>query len=126
MLSLIKAIAYFICRPFDIVQLTIVRRYIDAQGHYIGELYEAGRMIGTSCDNLPLGADILSPVVNPTICYRKSFLDPLPDNTLRVGSLEPKDNANVQAYVATRRFCVIRVTVLNRFIEYVLQGNVKI
>ena len=123
MLSFLKAIVYFLCHPFDIVNLTVVRRYIDAQGHFIGELYEGdgrdAKMIGASCDNWSLDADVKPLIGLPRICWRKSFLDPLPVNTLRVGALEPRDNAAVQAYIATRQFAVIRVAVLNRFIEFV-------
>ena len=130
MLTFLKAIGYFLCHPFDTFNVTIVRRYADAQGHYIGELYEGdgrdAKMIGASCDNWPLNADIKALPMHPRVCYRKSFLEPLPDNTLRVGAFEPSLNVIVQEYVAARRFLPLRVTVRNRFIEYVLQGNVKI
>ncbi len=125
MLSFVKALAYVMCHPFDIFYLTVVRRYVDAQGHFIGELYEGtGReahMIGASCDNWPLDADT-SPLPGfPSVCWRKSFLDALPKNTLRVGSFEPESNARVQAYVAMRRWLPLRVTVHNRFVEYILE-----
>ena len=124
MLSFLKAIAYFLCHPFDIVKLTIVRRYVDAQGHYIGELYEGAgrysRMIGATCDNMSLNADMATYGVDPFICYSKSFLDPLPAYTLRVGALEPSFNAIVQEYIALRRFNRVRVIVLNRFVEHVM------
>lgn len=126
MLSFLKAIGYFLAHPFDTVDLTIVRRYADAQTHFIGELYEGSgrdaKMIGMSCDNLPLNAVTGS----YDISYTHSFLDALPAMTIRVGALEPKDNAKIQEYIALRRFCMIRVTIMNRFIEYVLQGNVKL
>lgn len=130
MLTFLKAIGYFLCHPFDTFNVTVVRRYADAQGHFIGELYEGdgrdAKMIGASCDNWPLNADIKALPMHPRVCYRKSFLEPLPDNTLRVGAFEPSLNVIVQEYVAARRFLPLRVTVRNRFIEYVLQGNVKI
>jgi hypothetical protein len=102
------------------LDLTVVRRYADAQGNYIGELYENGRMIGASCDSWPLDADTRPMPMHPKICWSKSFLDPLPKNTLRIGSFDPTDNADVQAYVAKRRFLPLRVVVLNRFVEHVL------
>ena len=120
----LEAIGYFLCHPFDITHLTIVRRYVDAQGHYIGELYDGdsrdAKMIGMSCDSWPLNADITSLPPSPRICWRLSFLDPLPANTLRVGAMEPRDNAKVQEYLAIRRYSIIRVVVLNRFVEHVM------
>jgi len=126
MLSFLKSTGYFLCHPFDTFNVTIVRRYADAQGNYIGELYENERMIGASCDNWPLNDTVASSLRHSRVCYSKSFLEPLPDNTLRVGAFEPSLNVIVQEYVAARRFLPLRVTVCNRFIEYVLQGNVKI
>jgi hypothetical protein len=120
MLTLLKAIVYFIAHPFDTFNVTIVRRYADAQGHFIGELYQDERMIGASCDNWPLNADMETYGVRPSLCYRKSFLEPLPSNTLRVGAFEPSLNAIVQEYVALRRFLPLRVMVHNRFVEHVM------
>jgi len=124
MLSFIKALAYRLCHPFEIVTFTVVRRYVDAQGHYIGELYDGSdpdsKMIGASCDSWPLNADTSPLPDNPRVCWRLSFLDPLPVNTLRVGALEPKDNAKVQAYVSMKRFNTMRVSVHNRFVEHVM------
>jgi hypothetical protein len=123
-LSFVKALAHSAWHPFDILHLTIVRRYADAQGNYIGELYEGdgrgAKMIGASCDNWPLNADVAPLPAMPRVCWKKEFPEPLPKNTLRVGAMEPQDNARVQAYVALRRFCVIRITVMNRFVEHVL------
>lgn len=116
-----------VLHPFDITHLTIVRRYADAQGHYIGELYEGnGRnalMIGASCDNFPLDQDTRPEMANPKICWRHSFLEPLPENTVRVGSFEPQLNGFVQRYMARRRFCITRLLVLNRFVEHVMEAK---
>lgn len=120
MLDVIKAIGYTLCHPFDTFDVTVVRRYVDAQGHYIGELYDGGKMIGYSCDNLSL----VGPLSKATLCWSKSFLDILPPNTIRVGALEPRDNANVQAYVAIRRWLPFRVTILNRFVEHVMEHKI--
>jgi hypothetical protein len=127
-LSMLRALWFVALHPFDTFKLTIVRRYADAQGNYIGELYEGdgatARMIGASCDNWPLDADVSPLPMHPRICWSKSFLDPLPKNTLRVGAMEPQDNEDVQAYIAARRFAPLRVTVLNRFVEYVLDKKI--
>jgi hypothetical protein len=127
MLSFLRAIVYVACHPFDVFSVTVVRRYVDAQGHYIGELYEGNsreaRMIGASCDNLSLQADSATYGVIPNLCYRRTFLEPMPLYTLRVGAMLPKDNAMVQAYVSARRWLPLRVTVLNRFVEHVLGGG---
>ena len=120
MLSFLKAAAFFATHPFDTFNVTVVRRYADAQGHFIGELYQDERMIGASCDNWPLDADVSPLPMHPRVCWRKSFLEPLPANTLRVGAFEPSLNAIVQEYVALRRFLPLRVTVRNRFVEHVL------
>lgn len=121
--TFLKSLAYFITHPFDTFNVTIVRRYVDAQGHYIGELYQDSRMIGASCDNWPLNADTSPIAMHPRVCWRKSFLDPLPPNTLRVGAFEPYLNGIVQEYVSVRRWLPLRVTVQNRFIETVLEGR---
>lgn len=127
MIRLIRAVWYFVFHPFDIVHLTVVRRYADAQKNFIGELYEgegrSAKMIGASCDNWPLNADASPLPGAPRICWKEEFTSPLPSNTLRVGALEPKDNQSVQDYIAIRRFCIIRVTVLNRFVEHILESD---
>jgi hypothetical protein len=123
-LLFVKACWYTVMHPFDVIYFTVVRRYADAQGNYISELYEGNgrdaKMIGASCDNWPLDADMKPLPTHPQLCWSKSFLDPLPRNTLRVGAMEPQDNARTQEYISIRRFCVIRIMVLNRFVEYVL------
>jgi hypothetical protein len=125
MLSFVRAVWYFIRHPLTVLDLTVVRRYADAQNNFIGELYEGhdrtSRMIGYSCDNWPLDADMSPLPLNPRLCYDKSFLDPLPANTLRVGAIEPENNSRVQEYVALRRYLPLRVTVLNRFVEHVME-----
>ncbi len=129
LLTFIRAIGYTLMHPFDTFNVTVVRRYVDAQANFIGELYEGdgrdARMIGASCDNWPLNADTAALPSQPSVCWRKSFLEPLPANTLRVGAIEPQDNARVQEYVALRRWLPLRVTVLNRFIETILEGNTR-
>lgn len=105
----------------------MVRRYADAQKNFIGELYDgAGRdakMIGATCDNWPMNADVKGLPGMPSLCWKKEFLAPLPANTLRVGALKPEDNKTVQDYIACRRFSPIRITVLNRFVEHILESD---
>lgn len=112
--------------PYDIVYLTVVRRYVDAQKNFIGELYlgegREAKMIGMACDTLPF--DVGLDPTRYTKCrfeFRKDFLAPMGPGALRVGALEPKDNEIVRQTIAIRRFCPIRVQVLNRFIEYVME-----
>lgn len=127
MISFLKALWYASLHPFDPVYLTVVRRYADAQKNFIGELYEGegrtAKMIGASCDNWPLNADVSPLRGSPQICWRKDFLSPLPLNTLRVGAMEPKDNRTVQQHIAARRFSPIRITVLNRFVEHIMESD---
>lgn len=127
MIAFVKALWYAAWHPFDPVHFTVVRRYVDAQGHFIGELYEGdgrdARMIGASCDNWPFNADVSPLPGHPSLCWRKDFLAPLPVNTLRVGAMEPRDNEAVQSYVASRQLCPIRITILNRFVEHVLEAD---
>lgn len=124
MISYIKALYYALFHR-ETLRLTIVRRYVDAQGHYIGELYvgegREAKMIGMACDNLPFDAETKKIYSLVNLCYSYSFLDRLPPQTIRVGGTEPKDHSATQEYMKLRRYCKIRVTVLNRFVEYVLE-----
>lgn len=126
MVSFIKAIFYILIHPFEIVNLTIVRRYADAQKHFIGELYEGSgreaKMIGMSCDNLPL--EVKPSMLNSIrVRWDRSFLDAIEPNTILVGAAEPQDNEKVREYVARRRFCTTHVNVLNRFVEHILESD---
>lgn len=127
MISFLKALWYVAFHPFDPVYFTVVRRYADAQKNFIGELYEGNgrdaKMIGASCDNWPLNADVSGLPGRPKLCWKKDFLAPLPANTLRVGAMEPKDNKTVQSYIASRQLSPIRITVLNRFVEHILESD---
>lgn len=124
LLGVLAAIGYTLLHPFDTFNITVVRRYIDAQGRYIGELYEGdgrdARMIGASCDNMPLNVEGWRLPLDAALCSRYSFLDAMPVNTIRVGAMEPQDNAAVQEYVALRRWLPLRVSILNRFVERVM------
>ncbi len=104
--------------------MTIVRRYVDAQKHFIGELYEGegrtARMIGMSCDSLPFTIEHAQPSALQCFC---EFTAPMKANRIRVGGQEPTDNAHVWKHVARWRFCIVRITVLNRFIERVMESD---
>lgn len=69
--------------------LAIVRRYVDMNGRYIGELYLNGVMIGASQDNLPL--DYAGGRLWLLDTWR-SFLAPLTWRTVRVGGTEPAND----------------------------------
>lgn len=124
MILFIKALIYIALHPFEPVHYTIVRRYADAQKHFIGELYAGdgreAKMIGMACDSFPL-----DPVddMQTDVRWGESFLDPMPAFTIRAGGAEPSDNAKVHEYVATRRFAPIRITILNRFVEHILESD---
>lgn len=103
------------------IHLAIVRRYTDANGNYIGELYmeRNGRqdMIGVSLDNLSV--DTIC--ANQTCCEidtRNDFLAPMDiPNTIRVGSHYPEDNDIVRAMIARIPRRRIELTIYNCFIE---------
>lgn len=123
MILFIRSILYVLAHPFDVVHYTVVRRYADAQKHFIGELYEGNgrtaKMIGMTCDNLPL--QITN--IDSALCWRRDFLAPMEADTIRVGGQTPKDNAHVLEYVALRRFCPFRMVILNRFVEHILESD---
>lgn len=127
MILTLRAIIYALFHPTAVLHLTVVRRYVDAQKNFIGELYEGegrtAKMIGASCDSWPFNANLAALPFGSGLCWQKDFLAPLPANTLRVGALKPEDNAAVQRHIAIRRFCILRITVLNRFVEHVMEAD---
>jgi hypothetical protein len=122
----------FSCTP---VHLAIVRRYTDANGHYIGELYResttagisAYRMVGASLDSFPLNADRLREgEVFYALELDKDFLAVMPANRLRVGAMDPKDNDAVRRMIGRLPRSRMTVVIQNRFIEHVMESrNVK-
>lgn len=104
--------------------LTIVRRYVDMNGRYVGELYLNGTMIGASLDNLPLdypGGRLWF------LDTWRSFLKPLTWRTVRVGGMKPFEDLGVRAKI---RWSVppfgAKVRVENRFVaEMSGKGDVK-
>lgn len=119
MMALIRALFYALIH-LEPIELTIVRRYVDAQKHFIGELYVDGKMIGASCDNLAFNGAILQA---PKLCWRYDFTEPMPRNTIRIGGTEPGNHAAAREYIALRRFCTKRYAILNRFVEHVMEKD---
>lgn len=114
------------------VHLAIVRRYADANGHYVGELYMYGtfagvgtyRCVGCSLDSFPLELRSLSLGDEPgALDLLHDFLAPMQANTLRVGAAEPKDNDSVRQMIGQLKRRNIRLVIQNKFIEYVLEGK---
>lgn len=110
------------------VRLAVVRRYMDANNSFVGELYLEQRnkhftgytMIGASLDTLPLDLGVEQTTVF-ALDTKNDFLVPMPSMTLRVGALDPRDNENVQRMI--RRLPRYRMTLVvqNRFIEHILE-----
>jgi hypothetical protein len=107
--------------------LAIVRRYTDANGSFVGELYLLGsfagvlgyQMIGVSLDTLPFDCQNGAPSFD--LDTDNDFLSPMPVGCLRVGAQDPRDNDAVRAHVARlAREGKLSLQVQNRFIERVL------
>ena len=114
----------------EIVHLAVVRRYVDANGSYVGELYMAGtfagvstyRLVGCSLDSLPLDLTSLCLADEPgTLDTLHDFLEPMTTNTLRVGAITPADNENVRRMIARLPRRNIRLVIQNRFIEHIME-----
>jgi hypothetical protein len=113
--------------------LAIVRRYTDANGSFVGELYLLGtfagilgyQMIGVSLDTLPF--DCQNGVPSFDLDTEHHFLDAMPVGCVRVGASDPQDNDavrdNVRRLAETGK---ITLTVSNRFIEHVMQSKGKV
>jgi vacuolar-type H+-ATPase subunit F/Vma7 len=113
------------------VNLAIVRRYQDANGAFVGELYlysavqrkfdtvTGYRMIGVSLDTLPLDIGKERTTVF-ALDTGNDFLVPMPPMVLRVGATEPKDNDNIRKMVRKLPRRNMTLIIQNRFIEHVL------
>lgn len=106
--------------------MAIVRRYADANGAYVGELYLLGTfagvlqysMIGVSLDTLPFEA---REVMAFSLDTKHDFLVPMPERCVRVGASMPEDNDVVRAHVARLASTgTIVLQVQNRFVEHVM------
>ena len=124
MIAFLRAIAYAVFHQNKVIYLAVVRRYVDAQKNFIGELYENGKMIGASCDNFPFNADIKPLPGKPRLCWGQDFLASLPPYTIRIGSFDPKDNDAVRKRMSDRRFCTFRIEFRNAFVEHVLESDI--
>lgn len=126
----IKAFFYAVHNP-DTVYITIVRRYADAQKRFIGELYlgteRNAQLLGASCDNLPFNVGLdYEGIRAPVRCaleFKYDFLAPLPENTIRVGGWKPEENELVRQEISKRRYCRVKVFILNRFVEHILESD---
>lgn len=124
-----KLIAFFSGFSRKPVLLAIARKYTDANGSYVGELYmhgtfagvDAYRMIGVSLDNLPLDCDVALPQLNCVLDTQNDFLAALPEKHIRVGALDPAANDSVRTLIARLPQKRMSVLIQNRFIEHVLQ-----
>jgi hypothetical protein len=114
------------------VHLAIVRRYQDANGNYVGELYrEQPRngissygMVGASLDSFPLGTGSLDLSKTPYVLdVANDFLALMPANRLRVGAMDPKDNDAVRRMIGRLPRRRMTVVIQNRFIEHVLENK---
>lgn len=109
--------------------MAIVRRYADANGSFVGELYLLGtfmgilqyNMIGVSLDTLPF---TVREVTRFDLDVVNDFLQPMPEGCMRVGAQDPRDNDAVRANVARlAREGRIALQVQNRFVEHVMQSK---
>ncbi len=99
--------------------LAIVRRYVDMNGRYVGELYLNGTMIGASLDNLPLeyaGGRLWF------LDTWRSFLSPLTWRTVRVGGTDPTTDKATRWKVRRLPPFGLRLRVENNFAAEVRTG----
>ena len=114
------------------VKLAIVRRYCDANGSFVGELYMEGnmagvsayRMIGASLDTLPLNWKDAPEFISAKFDTVNDFLAIPTANMVRVGALDPKDNDKVRKMISKFPRNRITLVVQNRFIEHVLENKI--
>ncbi|SRR6266446_4153317 len=101
-------------------RLAVVRRYVDANGSYVGELYVADhneyRMVGMSLDTLPL-ALVGCNDAGTHLDLWDDFLAPMLSSKLRVGAAVPRDNYRVQQMIASLPKRGMKLTIQNRFMD---------
>jgi hypothetical protein len=130
--QMINKILHWLYSLFDsrLVHLAIVRRYTDANGNFVGELYMyntfAGigsyRLAGCSLDSLAFDLTSLSLADEPrTLDLEHDFLEPMQANTLRVGAIEPGYNDLVRQMIGRLKRKNIRLVIQNKFIEHILE-----
>lgn len=112
-----------------VYSMAIVRRYTDANGSYVGELYLLGsfcgvlgyNQIGMSLDTLPFSCNS-SEWTDYALDLDHGFLEPMPAGTVRVGAQDPQDNDAVRENVRRMaREGRIQLQVQNRFVEHVMR-----
>lgn len=100
--------------------VTVVRRYMDMNGRYVGELYIDGKMVGASLDNLP--ADRCR-----TRAWRldidRSFLEPLGWRTVRVGGMDPADDPWARKIAKTLPYLGVELRIENGFVLELSPGK---
>lgn len=113
-------------------KLAVVRKYRDANGSYVGELYlyqtvkrkhdtvTGYVMIGASLDTLPFDTGEKETDVF-ALDTGSDFLEPMPPMTLRVGALDPAENDNVRRMIRRLPRRGMTLVVQNRFIERVMR-----
>lgn len=119
MLKTLRRICLWLIGCPERIKLTICRRYLDANGYYIGELYDSrGVLLGASLDNYEYADSYLTAMHVEILDTRNDFLQPMLNYTVRVGGLCPGDHKRVQDYVAgLDRWCYVVFDIRNRFIE---------
>lgn len=113
------------------VRLAVVRRYCDANGAHVGELYLERHgygysMVGVSLDTLPLDWQDDCGHAAFRLDTVSDFLAPIGPNILRVGALEPGDNDAVRGMVAALPRRGLELAIQNRFIERVEGTNDRV
>lgn len=112
------------------VHLAVVRRYRDANGNYVGELYReqtrngisSYEMIGASLDSFALGTGSLDLSKTPYVLdVVNDFLALMLSNRLRVGAMDPKDNDAVREMIGRLPRRRMTVVIQNCFIEHVME-----
>lgn len=116
------------------IRLAVVRRYCDANGSYVGELYMAQeqngvssyRMIGASLDTFPLNATrLLENEPAYAIDTANDFLAPMMACRIRVGAIDPQDNDKVRQMVRRMPKYHMSFIIQNRFVEHVLERETQ-
>lgn len=115
----------------ELVDLYIRRKYQDANGNYVGELYandvtvkgkKVTAMIGVSLDSLDFNDTFGFP---NELDLQHDFLAYMPKDRVRLGSLDPKDNDAVRNRYRFYPSHLIRINIANCFIESVLEDSIS-
>lgn len=121
MIRKLKAFVYALFHP-EPIEMVIVRRYMDAQKNFIGELYMNGKMIGMSCDSLPYSAGV-NGANTGAHCEMGDFTAPMDVNVIRVGGATPLETAHVRNDMLLRGYCEMHWQIRHGFIEHVMEAD---